>query len=74
MRPIHILVSHNHDTTVAELLQLGILLTVGKTENLLNLVEFSIGILLGHCHVLYVQQLTPQRENSVAFTAHNLQT
>ena len=74
MCSIQILICHHHDTTIAQVLRIGILLALLQSQDFLNSCKLFVLVELDLADILDVEHLTLQGEDTPLLTTHYLET
>ena len=74
MRPVQILICHHHDATIAESLDVLVLLTLLKSKDLLDRCQLLVLVKLLLADILDVEQLASERKDAPLLTSYHLET
>ena len=74
VRPVQILICHDHDTTITESLDVLVLTSLLETEDLLDRRQFLIFVELLLTDVLDVKQLASERKDTPLLPTNNLES
>ena len=74
MRAIIIRVSHDHQTSVSKLRNIGVFLALLETEDLLQVIEFLVPCQLRHRGIANVFTFPPERKDPVVISSHHRKT